>query len=212
MTLSAERLSLDRLAVRIPAPLRYGLCFLLLAGMLAAMIVDRVLILRNGTEVRLDLAPVDPRDFFRGDYVTLAYGIGELRLDRLAGDRGFVPGDAIFVTLQPGPDGLAVPTAVHRRAPKAAAPAVVIRGRVEYAGTQPRRAANRAGCAAGAGCLVAGVTYGIESYFVPEGEGRTVETTEKSRLEIVAAVSGRGEAAIKRLLVDGRTLYAEPLY
>ena len=64
----------------------------------------------------------------------------------------------------------------------------------------------------GAGCPVVGVEYGIEAYFVPEGEGRAIETTEKSRLEIVAAVARSGDAAIKRLLLDGKMLYTEPLY
>ena len=70
----------------------------------------------------------------------------------------------------------------------------------------------REACGSGAGCPVVGVEYGIEAYFVPEGEGRAIETTEKSRLEIVAAVARSGDAAIKRLLLDGKMLYTEPLY
>ena len=210
--LAAERLSLDRLAARIPAGLRYGLCFLVLGGLLMAMIGQRALILRNGTEVRLNLVPVDPRDFFRGDYVILTYDISELRLDRLDGDKGFARNDPVFVTLRPGADGRAVPVAAHRRAPAVAAPAAVIQGRITYSGTHSRLPADRESCAGTPGCTIVGVAYGIESYFVPEGEGRAIETTEKSRLEIVAAVSRHGEAAIKHLLLDDKMLYTEPLY
>lgn len=208
-----QRLSLDRLAAKIPAGIRYGLCFLVLAGLLTAMIAQRALILRDGTEVRLAIVPVDPRDLFRGDYVTLAYDISELRLDRLEGDKEFASGDAIFVTLRPqGPDGRAVAVAAHHEMPTVQAPEVVIKGRVTSSGRYPRLAANRDGCEASTPCQIVGVAYGIESYFVPEGEGRAIETTDKSRLEVVAAVSRSGEAAIKRLMMDGRLLYAEPLY
>ncbi|BBK41532.1 hypothetical protein STVA_15520 [Allostella vacuolata] len=207
----AERLSLDRLAARLPAGLRYALCFLVLGGLLATMIGHRAMILRNGTEVRLAIVPVDPRDLFRGDYVILTYDISELRLDRIAGDKAFRRGDPIFVTLRPGPDGRAAAIAAHRRAP-AAAPDTVLQGQVAYSGQHARLPGEREGCASTAGCVIVGVDYGIESYFVPEGEGRAIETTEKSRLEVVAAVSASGEAAIKRLMLDGRMLYTEPLY
>ncbi|BBK33127.1 hypothetical protein STHU_37610 [Allostella humosa] len=212
MARTAEILSLDRLAARLPAGLRYALCFLLLGGFLAVMIVQRALILRDGAEVRLNLVPVDPRDLFRGDYVILTYDISELRLDRLTGDKGFRRGEAIYVTLRPGADGRAIATAAHRRRPEAAAPSVVVRGQVGYSGTHARLPGDREACANLPGCTIVGVDYGIESYFVPEGQGRAIEMTEKSRLEVVAAVSGGGEAAIKRLLVDGKMLYSEPLY
>jgi uncharacterized membrane-anchored protein len=56
------------------------------------------------------------------------------------------------------------------------------------------------------------VRYGLESYFVPEGEGKIIELTDKSRLEIVAAVAPSGQSAIKRLLIDGKPVYDEPPY
>jgi uncharacterized membrane-anchored protein len=56
------------------------------------------------------------------------------------------------------------------------------------------------------------VRYGLERYFVPEGEGKKIETTEKARLEVVAAVAASGQAAIKRLLIDGQPVYDEPPY
>ncbi|WP_374450196.1 GDYXXLXY domain-containing protein [Stella sp.] len=205
----AEALSLDRLAARLPAGLRYALCFVVLAALLGAMIGHRALILRDGAEVRLAIVPVDPRDLFRGDYVVLTYEIGELRLDRIAGDKEFRRGDPIHVVLRPDGEGRARAVAAHRRRPAGAAE-IVIQGRVDYVSTAPRRAGDRGACPSA--CPVVGVDYGIEAYFVPEGEGRTIETTEKSRLEIVAAVTRSGDAAIKRLLLDGQMLYTEPLY
>ena len=57
-----------------------------------------------------------------------------------------------------------------------------------------------------------GVRYGLESYFVPQGEGKKIELMEKARLEVVAAVAPSGQAAIKRLLIDGVPVYDEPPY
>jgi len=57
------------------------------------------------------------------------------------------------------------------------------------------------------------VRYGIESYFVPEGEGRKLESARNQRkLTIVAAVAPTGRAAIKRLLIDGEPVYDEPWF
>ena len=56
------------------------------------------------------------------------------------------------------------------------------------------------------------VRYGIESYFVAEGKGRPLEETARERkLAAVIAVDGKGNAAIKRLMIDGKQQYEEPL-
>ena len=57
------------------------------------------------------------------------------------------------------------------------------------------------------------VRYNLERYFVPEGEGRTLEDARNSRkLTVIAAVTPSGRAAIKRLLVDGKPVYDEPWF
>jgi uncharacterized membrane-anchored protein len=57
------------------------------------------------------------------------------------------------------------------------------------------------------------VTYGIESYFVPEGEGRRLEGLARDkRMAARVAVDGRGNAAIKGLVIDGVPQYEEPLF
>ena len=39
-----------------------------------------------------------------------------------------------------------------------------------------------------------------------------METTSRARIDVVAAVAPDGTAAIKRLLIDGKLVYAEPPY
>jgi len=57
------------------------------------------------------------------------------------------------------------------------------------------------------------VRYGIESYFVPEGQGRTLEAlAREKKLASLIAVDGKGNAAIKGILIDGVLQYEEPLF
>jgi uncharacterized membrane-anchored protein len=82
---------------------------------------------------------------------------------------------------------------------------VLIRGRVTY-GTS-------CGPNGRGFCATLNVKYGIERYFVPEGEGREIEKARnQGKVTIVAAVTRAGRAAIKRLLVDGQPVYDEPVY
>jgi uncharacterized membrane-anchored protein len=60
---------------------------------------------------------------------------------------------------------------------------------------------------------VASIAFGIESYFVPEGEGRTLEQERNARnLSVDVALASDGEAAIKGIRIDGQPVYEEPLF
>jgi uncharacterized membrane-anchored protein len=55
------------------------------------------------------------------------------------------------------------------------------------------------------------VRYGIESYFVPQGEGPRLEALARNRkLAALVAVDKSGNAAIKGLIIDGELQYEEP--
>ena len=57
------------------------------------------------------------------------------------------------------------------------------------------------------------VGYGIDRYYVPEGEGRAIEADMRERpFGILAAVAGDGTAQIKALMDGDTKLYEEPLY
>ena len=88
------------------------------------------------------------------------------------------------------------PVSVVKNRPAAAGEGrIVLRGTVRSAGTALR------------------ITYGIESYFVPEGEGKRLEDLVRERkLQVLLAVAPDGEAAIKGLLIDGELQYEEPLF
>jgi uncharacterized membrane-anchored protein len=163
------------------------------------MVVERAMILRTGTDVTLQTRPLDPRDFLRGDYVTLGYDISSVPVpapkdeyfEHLAGR-----GAPIFVKLAPNRDGFYEAISVHAAPIDVSSPEVLIRGHVVPSFGNALQ-----------------VRYGIERYFVPEGEGRKLESARNQRrLTIVAAVTPMGRAAIKRLLIDGEPVYDEPWF
>ncbi len=204
-------LSLDGLIGRVPLALRAGLAALTLSGLLVAMVKERADILRGGAEVRLATAPVDPRDLFRGDYVVLSYDISQVQAAKLGAPGDFRRGEPVFVVLQANAEGRAEAVAVSRTFPKAGQGQVVIEGKAA-GGRACRPVPGSASRSCAPDEVSIRVTYGLESYFVPQGQGRRIERTERSRVEVVAAVSASGKAAIKRLLIDGRPVYDEPPY
>ena len=190
---------------RIPKAVLFGVAILLQCVLLTLMVADRMQILREGTEVTLQTQPVDPRDLLRGDYVVLGYDISQLAAGALAGQPTAERNPIVFVKLAPNASGLYEAVSVHAEPVAVTAPDVLIRGRVAY-GTS-------CGSAGRAFCDTLTVRYGLESYFVPEGEGKTLEQARNQRkLRVVAAVLPSGRAAIKRLLLDGQPVYEEPLY
>lgn len=191
---------------RIPKAVLFGVAILIQCALLVLMVADRMQILQDGAEVTLQTQPVDPRDLLRGDYVVLRYDISQLPAGALAGQPTAERNPVVFVKLAPNPNGLYEAVSVHAEAVPVKAPEVLIRGRLaNYSAScgSPRRVF----------CDKLVVHYGLESYFVPEGEGRKLEQARnQQKLRVVAAVLPSGRAAIKRLLLDGEPVYEEPLY
>ncbi|MCX7340682.1 MAG: GDYXXLXY domain-containing protein [Hyphomicrobiales bacterium] len=203
--------SLDGLINRVPPGLRASLAALILSGLLLAMIKERADILRSGAEVRLATAPIDPRDLFRGDYVVLSYDISQVQAAKLGEPGDFKRGEPVFVVLQANAEGWAEAVAVSRTFPKAGPGRVVIEGKAAGGRfCRPVPGGTSRTCAPDE--LSVRVIYGLESFFVPQGHGRNIERTERLLVEVVAAVSASGKAAIKRLLIDGKPVYDEPPY
>lgn len=181
---------------------------LLQIGFLGWMIVGRAAILRDGREVLLKVQPVDPRDFLRGDYVRLGYEISSVPLSAVVD----VPktseynstGLPIFVRLAKQPDGYWTVKSARPGAAIADAPGadeVDLRGTTYFSNwlnDQPDTVS---------------VDYGIERFYVPEGEGLEIEKNMNVRpFGILAAVAKDGTPQIKGLMDGDVMLYQEPLY
>jgi uncharacterized membrane-anchored protein len=201
--------TLDTIIGRMPLLPRYIVAALALCGLILATVVQRAAILRSSQEARLEVVPVDPRDLFRGDYVVLNYRIGRVDVPNDV-TTPFTLGQQVFVTLRPDESNTSKAVAISAERPAASGTDIVISGfvtspstcQLSETGTRDCRLGNRA----------VGVRYGLESYFVPQGEGKKIEQTSKWRLEVIAAVAPSGQAAIKRLLIDGSPVYDEPPY
>ena len=129
----------------------------------------------------LQTVPVDPRDLFRGDYVVLSYEISTL--DRIHGYGQVDEGDKIYVRLEKQDD---VWSAVEVSKSEPDDWYYFIAGDVKS--TNDGRL---------------WVEYGIEAYFVPEGEGLEIQRAHD--LKVRVSINESGKAIIKNLIVDGET-------
>jgi uncharacterized membrane-anchored protein len=169
-------------------------------GVLAWMVIDRIGLLRSGREIVLPIVPVDPRDLFRGEYVRLAYPAAQVALTPADG----VPirrNETLYVTLEKSADGEWQPVEVARTLRREDNPnRIVLKGRSLWDAPFYDRWRG------------ASVKYGIESYFVRQGEGPRLEALARERkLAVLLAVDRAGTAAIKGLIIDGKLQYEEPL-
>ncbi|MBW8319213.1 MAG: GDYXXLXY domain-containing protein [Arenimonas sp.] len=182
-----------------------GLCVLQTA-ILGAMIESRAGLLRSGDEILLKTAPVDPRDLLRGDYVVLAYDISTIPVAVMTGERPVEAGwQTMQVRLRPASDGY---WTVAEAAFGALAPqdgSVILQTqRFRYYGVGELTASADASLR---------VDYGIERFYVPEGEGYEIETARNAgEVAVVARVGKGGQSQIRELRMGGVALYEEPLY
>ena len=174
-------------------------------GFLFSVIQGRATILRDGAEVMLNVEPVDPRDLLRGDYVRLGYEISSIPrtlFDPPLADADAAKGTPVLVRLAPGDDGLWHP--VGARLPETQATSAMPGGQVEIAGTIDT---------AFAAIDQVRLSYGIERFYLPEGEGREIERDMRERPFMILAAIGEGGTAQIKAFFDGKTrLYEEPLY
>jgi uncharacterized membrane-anchored protein len=189
---------------RLLLPIALGVA-LLQIGVLVFMIASRAEILRTGTEVTLQVEPVDPRDLLRGDYVVLGYNISRIPAAILTetpqGD-GAVSEQTIFVRLKADGDGIWQPVAARYDAPLAA---LAADGEVDIRGTTHRLWSSQT--------EFIDVLYGIERFYVPEGEGRDIERNLTTRaFTMKVSVNANGAAQIKSFYDGATLLYAEPIY
>ncbi|WLR94141.1 GDYXXLXY domain-containing protein [Shinella zoogloeoides] len=168
------------------------------------MVESRASILRSGADIKLKTLPVDPRDLLRGDYVILSYPISTIPKSIVTGEvpQGGTRG-RLAVRLQPGADGLwtATEASFGTLAPQEGS--VVLR-------TLPLDFYTSV---AGGIPDTLFVQYGIERYYVPEGEGRVLEDARnQEELEVEVRVGTDGTPQIARLILKGEPIYDEPLY
>lgn len=165
------------------------------AVILVQIVRERAAILTSGKVIEMDVAPVDPRSLFRGDYVVLSYPAGQYT-DTAGGLGGLSGRREVFAVLAKNEAGEWRPTGVSRRRPAAIEDGeIVVKARLE--------STRRTG-------VPLRLHYGIESYFVPEGQGRKIEKAARAGdVRVRVAVGRDGQAVIKAVVANGQ-VFEEP--
>jgi len=148
--------------------------------------------IRTGTEVLLKTQPVDPRDLFRGDYVILSYEI--TRLQANISEFEINNGDQVYIGLTVDEEGYASAYKIFKQPPIG----LYIKGTATIIGT---------GFGNFEGTRWLNINYGIENYFVPEGEGREIERAWDQELVVKVTIDKNGNALIRTLYLDGQEVF-----
>jgi len=169
---------------------------------LVYMIVDRQHMLDASRVATLKVVPVDPRDLFRGDYVVLNYDISRLDVKTVAGEDKFESGDTAYVIVRKSADGDWTAVSIAHKPGTTSADDIAIRATVMTADDITVE-----------GPSFVSLTFGVESYFVPQGTGYDIERQAREhKLSVDVAVDEQGRAAIKAIRGDGKVFYAEGIF
>ena len=174
-----------------------GLFCTIILGLVAKAEVQKT----QSHPIVLATRPVDPRSLFQGDYVVLNYDISNLEAGLFDKNPIIAPaGTHVFVVLRQQ-EGSEIWQPVHAsfNKPILEAGQQMIKGRVIYTtSTAPVR-----------------VSYGLEQYFVPEGEGAWIEnlrwrlpSDKPQPITVRVLVDAEGNALIDALLLEGKPLFA----
>ena len=174
-------------------------------GVLLKIVIDWQTLLNTGQEITLAVQPVDPRDLFRGDYVTLGYELSPVITSESRNGASLAAlkrGQPVYVTLHPGADNGWTAGKFSAAYPAdVAASDVVVKGRIQSRWNGDS-----------AGDVHFTIRYGIESYFVPEGTGKPIEDSVRNKkIQALVAVGRDGTAALKGLVIDGERHVDPPL-
>lgn len=170
---------------------------------LGYMVESRASILRNGKEVLLKTVPVDPRDLLRGDYVILSYDISSLPPELFRAGLPTVPEEVtVYVRLSKQLDGFWSASEASFQPLAPTDENVVLRSQpfTYYPSSSESPSPIN-------------VAYGIERFYVPEGEGRVLEQARNAEaLSVNVRINNAGRAQIRQIAVEGTPVYEEPLY
>ncbi|MGE5372352.1 MAG: GDYXXLXY domain-containing protein [Solirubrobacterales bacterium] len=162
--------------------------------LLTGMILDNQYILRYGQPILLKTEPIDPNSLFSGEYVDLNYEISDLDLDQtvyevppagMALEAYYAQGKTVYVTLKKnGRFYEAARIARHRTEPGAGQ--IVLKGRIRW--SEP--------------IVAVRVSYGIESYYTPEGKAKGYERPTNGTPVVTVRVDRFGRGRIEKVVID----------
>jgi len=191
---------------------RIFIILIIQTAVLLSIIAIRQWTLNTGDIITLKTTPIDPRSLFSGDYVILNYEINAIPVSKdLIANKDLITNkdlntskdlidsikanETVYVVLVPKGQYW-VAESIQMNRPEVSKPKIVIKGQVES------KTADKIF-----------VNYGIENYFIPEGEGKTLERPKpKEVITVKVAVDRFGNAAIAGVFVNDKEIYKEKLF
>ncbi|MBO8170296.1 MAG: GDYXXLXY domain-containing protein [Bacillaceae bacterium] len=162
---------------------------------LLALLFSQWMIGWTGKDVLLKTEPVDPRDFFYGDYVVLNYDINTLDTNLLADAPENEKGDELSIERHTPVYVILEKTGKYHEAaavfldrPDVADEQVMIRGSVLYVFDDEIR-----------------IRYGIERYYVQESKGAELED-DLEQIDVMVKVTNSGRSRVEGLVLGGNRL------
>lgn len=145
---------------------------------ISAFTFQQEYILFKGKEVLLKTIPVDPRDLFRGDYVVLNYEIAQIPRKY-----NYEYNKTVYVSLNVDKNNVGHIRSIASHKPNNN---LYLQGKIGRCNTTISFF-KTGKC----------INYGIESYFVKEGEGRKLEQDLRNGAFVNVAIDKNGKAKVK---------------
>ncbi len=182
------------------------------------MVLFKVSVLKNSTDVLLKIMPVDPRDMLRGDYITFQYDISNINGGHLIEqpDESYAPqdlykdenikiGDTVYVPLQKIDNyyDLNYDYNATTLKEKPTDGRLFIKGVISGGGKTEKYYVLDEETPTPPSDSDFTVSYGVEEYFIPENTGRDFSFVNKEIFAKVA-IDKDGNAVLKQVYVDGK--------
>src|SRR3989338_6707069 len=152
------------------------------------IVLFKLLILSGGEEVFLKIRPVDPRDPFRGDYITFQYDISRIKGSLFDSSEKIKYGDKIYIPLLKRKNYHVAANRISKNKPDTG---MFIKGTVNDVRQK------------GDSLDEVFVSYGIEEYFIPENSGRNVNFNGQNTFAKIV-LDKNGNAVLKNVYVNGK--------
>ncbi len=193
----------------IPTSTKFFLAFALQVAVIFILIIVKLSVLESGTGVFLRIAPVDPRDPLRGDYVTFQYEISRVSSYKVRGEdiRKLHNGDVLYVILQEGNPYWYIDYASTER-PSTNENRIFLKGKIVQGAQSPLDTFQQhIGTSTNPRPVRIDrdltLSYGMEQYYIPEGAGNNFSFWNKEA-GMRIKVDANGNAVPDQLFVEGK--------
>jgi len=168
---------------------------------LAWMIRGHWIELNSGDEVVLESTMVDPRDFFRGHYVTLRLNIQQADRNKFVEKDQLEPGKPILVSLQKGEDAYWEIASLSTREPKSGPFLKSLTPFSDYMISSKNKNNTLR------------LSLPFTRYYAPKKRAQELEKLrDANKMGIVVSVLPDGRGKIKGVSLDGVLVYDESLF